>query len=404
MSPTAQGLPSATASPRSTADLIAKAESRAAARVLHLLESDGVYGAERVVLTLAGQASGDSRFPATIGVVVKDINDHNPLYEHARARGLDAVKLPLRNIQGAYDLTKLFIAVRRLGVRIIHAHNCKATIAAYLMHLARGTPILATCHLWFDDSQLPWLYRQFTRLEQRLYPRFPHVVAVSPSIAAQLREWGVAPGRLTEIENGIMPTASPKAETLDALRRRVGIRAGDFVVLNVGRLADQKAQNDLIDAAERLRRFRSNVQVLILGEGHLRGALEAQIARAGLAQCVKILGFQDNVIEYLGIADAFVLPSIDEGLPVALLEALAAAVPVVCTPVGAIPQLLENEVSALFVPVHSADSLATAIERLIADPVLRAGLAHAGQDAIRERCSADVMYRKYSEIYLRLTA
>lgn len=374
-------------------------------RVLHLIESDGVYGAEQVVLALAAEAAHDRDFPATVGCLVKDAGAPNPLHERAVALGLPAVKIPLRNVQSLYDLARLPQTLRQLGAGLIHAHGYKAAIAGYAAHLVNRIPVVATCHLWFEDSDVKWTYRALTWLERRLYRRFDHVVAVSRPIADQLRAWHVPPDRLSEIRNGIAIDAEARsAEDIAAVRLRCGTPPGTFVAVNVGRLADQKAQADLIDAAARLRERHPQLRVLILGEGHLRPALERQIQGAGLQEAVRLLGFQEHVREYLAIADVFVLPSVDEGLPIALLEALAAEVPVVCTPVGAIPGLLQDGESALFVPVHRVDLLAAAIGRLIEDPALARELARRGLDAVRRDHSAATMYRAYRTVYDKVSA
>lgn len=374
-------------------------------RVLHLIESDGVYGAEQVVLALAAEAARDPDFPATIGCLVKDAVAPNALHERAVALGLPAVKVPLRNVQCLYDLARLPRTLRQLGVGLIHAHGYKAAIAGYAAHLVNRIPVVATCHLWFEDSDAKWTYRALTWLERRLYPRFDYVIAVSRPIAEQLRAWHVAPDRLREISNGIAIAAAARSvDDIAAVRLRCGTPPGTFVAVNVGRLADQKAQADLIDAAAIVRERHPELRVLILGEGHLRPALEHQIHSARLDDVVRLLGFQEHVREYLAIADVFVLPSVDEGLPIALLEALAAEVPVVCTPVGAIPGLLQDGASALFVPVHRVDLLAAAIRRLIDEPALARELARRGLEAVRRDHSAAAMYRTYRTVYDQIGA
>lgn len=372
-------------------------------RVVHLIESDGVYGAEQVVLSLVREAAGDPAFPAVIGCLVKDVRQPNPLHERAAALGLPAVKLPMRSARSPIDVARLPFTLARLGAGIVHAHGYKAAIAGYAAHLASRRPIVATCHLWFEESEVKWTYRWLTRLERRLYPRMAHVIAVSAPIAAQLRRWNVPAERLTEIANGVrLDRGAPAPGTGPALRRELGIPAGAFVVLNVGRLAEQKAQADLVTAAARLRPIHPNLHVVVLGEGHLRGKLDEQISRAGLRESVRIVGFQEDVGAFLAIADAFALPSIDEGLPIALLEAVAADVPVVCTPVGGIPGLLEHDLSALFVPVHDVDALAGAIRRLVEQPALGAALARQARDAVQRAHSTAAMYSRYREIYSRL--
>lgn len=382
---------------------VADTRERAHTPVLHLIESDGVYGAEQVVLALVREAASDPRFPATIGCLVKDVSLPNPLHERAVALGLPAVKLRMRTVESPIDLAQLPVRLRGLGTRIIHAHGYKAAIAGYAAHLASRLPIVGTCHLWFEESESKWPYKWLTRLERRLYPRFAHVIAVSAPIASQLRTWHVPEARLSEIGNGIaFDGAEHSAQRSAELRRELGLPADAFVVVNVGRLAEQKAQADLVEAAARVHAVHPHLRVLILGEGHLRGALEAQISAAGLQDAVRILGFKDNVGEYLAMADAFALPSVDEGLPIALLEAVAAGLPPVCTAVGGIPAVFEDGRSALFVPVHDVGALASALRRLIEQPELRASIARQGRDAVRRTHSAEAMYRRYRDIYSRL--
>lgn len=372
------------------------------ARVLHLLESDGIYGAEQVVLALAGQAAADPCFSAAIAVLVKDPMQPHALHDRAQALGIPALKLTLRKLPFAYDLVRTIQQLNRFDVDLIHAHGYKAEITAYIASQTYGIPVLVTCHLWFSESTSKWTTRMLGRIERRLYPHFPHVVAVSPQIAEQLRRWGVPADRLSEISNGVALDPPPSPADLDVIRRRIGAAADTVVILNVGRLAEQKAQADIIEAARLLHGKHPQLRVVILGEGHLREALTDQIDRAGLGAVVRIMGFQPNVRHYLAAADIFALPSVDEGLPIAALEAMTAGVPIVCTAVGALPTLLEHEKSALFVPLHAPAALAEALERLILRPDLRKELAAHAQAVARKTYTAEAMYERYRDIYGRL--
>jgi glycosyltransferase involved in cell wall biosynthesis len=368
-----------------------------------LIESDGVYGAEQVVLALAREAATDARYTATIGCLVKDVDADNPLHARAVALGLPAVKLQMRVAQAPIDVARLPFHLRALGTGILHAHGYKAVIAGYAAHLATRVPIVSTCHLWFEESESRWTYNWLSRLERRLYPRLAHVIAVSAPIASQLRRWHVDPRRLAEIPNGVvLDGTGDRRGSAEAIRRELGFPSDAYVALNVGRLADQKAQADLVDAAARVHADHPRLRVVILGEGHLRSVLEQRIAAAGLQDVVRMPGFADNVRDYLSIADTFVLPSVDEGLPIALLEAAGAGVAAVCTPVGGIPTVFDDGRSALFVPVHEPAALAAAISRLIEDPALRASIAEEGREAVRRTHSSEVMYRRYREIYERI--
>src|SRR5258708_3658322 len=110
-------------------------------RVLHLIESDGVYGAEQVVLALAAEAARDGRLPAGIGCLVNDVTAPNALHERATMLGLPAVKIQLRPAQSPYDLARLPGTLRRLGAGLLHTHGYKASIAGYAAGLANRTPV-----------------------------------------------------------------------------------------------------------------------------------------------------------------------------------------------------------------------------------------------------------------------
>jgi len=372
-------------------------------RVLHLIESDGLYGAEQVVLALSRQAASDPQFPATIGCLVKDPAVPHALHDYARQAGLDAVMLPVGYASAPFDVWRLTRTLRRLNVGLIHTHGYKPAIAGYAARVLNRAAIVGTCHLWFDDSDLKWTYRALTALEIRLYPRFDHMVAVSGPIADRLRRAGVPADRVSQVNNGIS-TAVPScsADDIASVRARCRAAADSILVVNVGRLADQKAQADLIDAARRVRGAGVDVRVAILGEGHLRAALEAQIASCGLHDAVTLPGFTGDVRPYLAAADIFALPSVDEGLPIALLEAAMAGLPIVCTPVGAIPTLLRDGDSALFVPVHDPAALSAAIMRLAADRQARRDIGRRGRDAAVRAHSVEAMYAAYRAVYERV--
>ena len=376
---------------------------RTPAGVIHLIESDGLYGAGRVVLSLAHQATGDPDFPAAIGCILPEPAQAHPFADRVGAEGLRVLKLQLRPSRVLSDLVVILRHLRSERPAILHTHGYKAAIIGYATHLVTGVPVLATCHGWADDSQGKRSYRWLTSLERFLYRFFTCVVAVSPRIAAQLRQWHVRADRIVEVPNGIALQGPPSPAIVTALRQRERIPAGTPVVLHVGRLSEEKGQTDLVEAARQLIHGHPTLRVLILGDGPLRATLESQIAQCGVTEAVKLLGFRDNVRDYLALADVFALPSLTEGLPLSVLEALDAGVPVVCTPVGALPSLLEDGVSGLFVPVHSPAALADAIERLIKEPELRRALAMGGSEVVRRTATAQAMHRRYRDLYVRLT-
>jgi glycosyltransferase involved in cell wall biosynthesis len=372
-------------------------------RIAHLIETDGFYGAERVVLTLLEQARQDDLFAPILGCLVAGTRTSSELAARARATGVTAFDWPLRKAWVPPDLGRILVQLARQRIGIVHCHGYKASIAGYLYARLARIPIVATCHLWTHEPNAPWTYRALTALELRLYPKFTAVAAVSSPIHAILLERGVPAERARVIPNGIVPgRRSPDAGTPDRLRRELEIEPGAPVVISVGRLAEQKGHRCLLRAAGRLRQSHPTLRVLIVGDGPLRDELRDEIARHGLASCVHLLGFRADIPDLLAAADVFALPSNDEGLPIALLEAVAAGLPVVATPVGAVPQLVHPESTGLLVPPRDDEALARAIHRLLRDRVLRDTVSRNALALLRSAYTADAMYARYRELYTEI--
>lgn len=369
-------------------------------RIAHLIETDGLYGAERVVLTLLEQTRQDVLFQPILGCLVGAAGTTSELAACARATGVPAFDWPLRKTRAPRDLGRILRRLGRERPRILHCHGYKAAITGYLYARLARIPIVATCHLWTHEPHAAWTYRTLTALELRLYPRFSAVAAVSPPIRATLLERGVPAERVWLVPNGIVPRRRPPdPEAPGRLRRALGIEPGAPVVISVGRLAEQKGHRHLLWAAWRLRPTHPTLRVLIVGDGPLRDDLRREIAQHGLESCVHLLGFRADVADLLALADVFALPSNDEGLPIALLEAIAAGVPAVATPVGAVPDLVQADCTGLLVPPRDDQALASAIDRLLRSPALCDSLSRNALAVLHSTYTAEAMYARYRDLY-----
>jgi glycosyltransferase involved in cell wall biosynthesis len=170
-------------------------------------------------------------------------------------------------------------------------------------------------------------------------------------------------------------------------------------VLNVARLTQQKAQRDLVAAATLIKKVRRDVQILIVGEGELRQALQQQIEAENVEDSVNLLGFRSDVHELLRQADVFVLPSLDEGMPISLLEAVACRVPAIVTPVGDIPKLIDDGQTGVVVNAGDPGALARAILLLADDVEMRRRLAETAWLRLRDLYSSAQMFRRYDAVY-----
>ncbi len=205
---------------------------------------------------------------------------------------------------------------------------------------------------------------------------------------------GVKAERIVVIQNGISPVPVESVDRLE-VRKEAGMDETDIFLLSVGRLVYQKAHEILIAAMPAVLKEFPHVKVGICGGGVLRSRLEAQIQSLGLSDSVKLLGKFDSVVRFLASADVFVLPSRWEGLPIALLEAMSAGLPVIATKVEGVDELVVDGEQGVLVPVGDVDSLVQAILQLLRDPYLRARMGFASKQRISACFSIDRMSEKY---------
>lgn len=369
-------------------------------RVLHLLESGGLYGAERVVLNLSLAMRDAGRHEPVVGCIVQRPGEPSALCDEAARLGLRAEKVLLRNLRLPLDAPTAARRLRAQGIDLVHSHGYKATVYGSALRAWWRVPMTATCHLWFMDRGAPLKMRAMVAMEQRLYRRFPVVVAVSREIRDVLVRAGARADSVRVIANGIpLDGPQPDAAAREALRASLGVPEGAFLVLTAGRLTAQKDQATLLRAVAALPAGGRPVCCLVAGDGELRGELEGLLAGLGASAQVRLLGFRDDVPALLRAADAFALPSLDEGMPMVLLEAAAAGAPLVATPVGDVPTLVRDGATGLLVARGDVAALSAALLRLRDEPGLAARLGAAAREEVRREHSHEAMAARYAEVY-----
>lgn len=369
-------------------------------RILHFIESEGVYGAERVILNLSQQLLKEGSFVPVVGCIVTNTQSHSPLYEAALSLGIEAIKIPIANKTVLLDLPKAARQLKTARIDLIHSHGYKPSVFGFIINLLTRIPVMATCHLWFEPSKGPLKMKIMIGLEKFFYRWFPKIVAVSEPIKNILLHNNLRPEQVILIRNGVdLPTSNMGAEEKFAIRQSLGIQENEFCVLNSARLNRQKAQWVLIKAAKIIKLQQQHVKILIVGEGPLHHELTDMIKAEGVENYVQLMGFRDDVYKLLSISDLFCLPSIDEGMPMSLLEAAAACKPIITTSVGDIPKLIQHEKTGLIITLESPEALASAILRLKTDSNLAKQLAHNSHQAMVANYSSEAMCTAYLPIY-----
>jgi glycosyltransferase involved in cell wall biosynthesis len=360
-------------------------------RVLYLLETGGPGGAERMLLDLAENLG--SGWQAVVGVMKPGW-----LRCNATSAGLSCVMVGGGGLGDLGVLHRLVEAVETHEIAVIHAHEFYMSMIGTLVSAMTGIPLVVTLH---GRSYYPDKRRR--RLACRMMAaRAASLVTVSEDLRRFFcRTSGTPLGRVRVIYNGIAlggsAASSRKAELLDS----AGIPREAKVVGAVGNLYPVKGHLDLIRSARTIVRQHPTTHVVILGRGALHDALAAEAEALGIRDRIHLPGYRDDVKEWLGAMDVFTMPSLSEGLPLSLLEAMAAGVPPVVTQVGGMPEVVRDGETGFIVPPGDVVALADRISFLLGNPPLATKMGAASRDRILDRFTVDRMVAEYRDVYCR---
>lgn len=311
---------------------------------------------------------------------------------------------PLRDLRA---LLRLADFIRRERFDIVHSHMSKgALMGGVAGRLARAPIVINTAHnfgvLALQNLALRTLFRLY---DKALFAwTIDQLITVSRWQKDQIVTEGLVPaGKATTIWNGINTELFRQRAQKGPSRRDLGIAEDAIVVVTVARLVWFKAIDVLIQAVSMLE-VSNNVQFLVVGDGVLKQQLERLIQTKGLTGQVRLLGERHDVPGLLGLADIFALPSVSEGMPIAIMEAMAVALPVVATAVDGTPELVMEGETGLLVPPRDPIAFAAALKQLLADPALRRELGKAGQVRMDSCFSDTAMAAATDGLYRRLVA
>jgi glycosyltransferase involved in cell wall biosynthesis len=360
--------------------------------VLHFTDTHAFGGAERMLLTVL--AGTDRRRWRPVLFHHGDAGVA-PLVEGARALGVPTRCVPrMRDQRGVMELPRFVRAVRAERPAVFHAHLTWPLRCAHALVGARlaGVPaVVATQQLFraIRSRRVAWRHRLLSASVDRY-------VAVSHDMAHALQPVCVRGARhVTVIHNAVEAesfAAGAPGATAPALPAG---RSSLPVVLTLARLDAQKGLDHLLAATALV----PNATFIVAGDGPRRDQLEALARELGVADRVRFVGYRDDVPALLAGCDLYVLPSLFEGLPVSLLEAMAAGKPVVATAVRGTDEAVLDGATGLLVPPRDPVALAAAIRTVLADPALARRLAEAGRERARREFSAGRMVEQVMELY-----
>jgi glycosyltransferase involved in cell wall biosynthesis len=285
---------------------------------------------------------------------------------------------------------RLVRLVRDGGYQVLDTQNIQSKVWASLAAGMSGTALISTIHSWYSaEHGGSWKGRVYQLLENASNRNLDLCITVSSTDSARLLDTGFPERKICQILNSI--DIDPEAISGDAawLKRTCNLPENAVVCCAVGRLVWAKGYTHLIDALFGLSGKCPNLYCLLVGDGQLRPDLEKQIRDYGLQEKVRLLGFRepDEVLSIVKSSDIFVMPSLSEGTPVALLEAAALARPLLASRVGGIPELVADGQQALLISPGDHAALAAGLERLCAEPEFARRLGMQAQRKVSEQFS-----------------
>jgi glycosyltransferase involved in cell wall biosynthesis len=357
-----------------------------------------LYGAEQVILNLARTAHTTSY----VGALSDGSSAMLEVVREANKNGLNTVVFDSR---GRFD-PKPVLAIRRFlrnnRIDILHSHGYKSDLVALFAALSNETQWIATNHVWHPIS---WVLRLYESIDAWALRFARRVIAVSGGVKDDLLAAKVPSKNIRIISNGIDIDRFTNRRSTESLKASFNIDDSDVVVAIVGRLSPEKGHKVFLAAAATIAaKAARTVKFLIVGDGPMREELEAEVIRLNLRERVVFAGFRQEMPEIYALIDVLVNASTIEGLPMTLLEAMAAGVAVIAARTGGIPELITDRQTGLLFDAGDVDALVTHLTWLINDDETRQKFAAAGSRFVKTHHSRERMCEDYEQLYSEIAA
>ena len=361
-------------------------------RVLHL-RATNFYGGPERQLHYHAKAAADSEFDVILGSFAEKGRQPD-LLDRAAA---DSIAVHLFNVKSAYDTASIKLVRKYLiqsGIDILCTHDYRTNIIGY--RAVRGTRArwIAFSRGWTRENLKVRLYHLADKIVLRFADR---IVAVSHAQKRRLRRLLVSRDKVSVVHNAVEPDQFTSVDPVD-LRRKFNLPHHAAVAVCAGRFSLEKGQQYIVEAAAKVITRNPHIYFILFGDGPDLERIRRLVKTGGHEKNIKCPGFEKNLIGCLKGADILVNPSLSEGLPNIVLEALAVGVPVVATAVGGVPEIIENDYNGYLVPARDGSAMADALLRLD-DDRRRRRYAENGFERIKESFSFTLQMQKLSDIY-----
>jgi L-malate glycosyltransferase len=370
--------------------------------ICHIMTADLWAGAEVQLATTASYLL--ERPDVQLSVVL--MNDGR-LANELRRLGVDVTVVDERRHGSFRILVVLARFLRDRRINLVHTHRYKDSVLGTIAAKLAGVPFVVRTVHGLREPMTGW-----NRMKFRLYETLDQatvlslgdlVIAVSKRMAETLRDSGYRPTMVTHIHNGIDLRKVIAGRSPVDVRRELHIPSDALLIGTVGRLSPVKGHSEFLHAARAISDKRPDARFLVVGTGPLERELQRTASELGLASSCLFLGARSDVYDLMSAMDVFVLPSLAEGIPMAILEAMALGRPIVATAVGGVPEVIQHDLTGLLVEAGNATALAGACLTLSSDPLRAQALGMHARQAVEERFSSDRYGRALVDAYRSVT-
>lgn len=334
-----------------------------------------------------------------LGIFENESNAHLGIAAEARKYISNIKTFPCR---GKLDIRSIWHLRKFLdsnNIDIIHSHKYKTNVYSLLASVSRKIPLVSTCHNWLSENYKMKFYEW---LDKRILNKFDKVIAVSDDIKDKILKSGISYHKVLKIKNGVCIEKYSDQNRRKIVRAKLGINDDKIIIGNVGRLDRNKGLTYLLRAAKLLLNEFENVVFLIVGEGPSLQELHDETERLGIRKKVIFTGYRNDIPSIFSAIDIFVLPSLIEGLPMVLLEAMASKKPVVATKAGDIPAVITHNESGLLIESGDTEQMKNALTYFLIDRKKLSLIAEKGFEIVKNGYSSERMAKEYIEVYRSL--
>lgn len=372
-------------------------------KVLHIIDSGGLYGAEIMLLNLVAEQVKQGIEPVIASIGEKGIIE-KPLETEAIRRGLKIKKIRMisgPNFAGALEILKF---AKRNNFSLLHLHGYKGNILlGFIPKKIRKIPIVTTLHGYTSTIEFNKM-KVYEWLDQKSLNFIDAVVFVSSAMKTHPKLKKLKNKNIHVIPNGISMSGSNVTKVNNLTNQTPDKKIKEFcsqgfTIGTIGRLSTEKGYRYLIKAVSLLEKRGIHARLIIIGEGPERESLEKLVVQHGLEDKILFTGYREDARNYIPFLNVYIISSLTEGLPITLLETMQARTPIIATKVGGIPDVLSNGQAGILIDSCNPDAIVQAVIKLYNDKELSKQLINKAYHRVIEDFSSKRMAARYSRVY-----